>query len=38
MRVVLTLGAIGWQALLRVLAGDGWQIPAPDRLSAMAGR
>ncbi len=28
-RVVLTLGAIGWQALLRVLDGDGWEIPRP---------
>jgi uracil-DNA glycosylase len=28
-RVVLTLGAIGWQALLRVLDGDSWEIPRP---------
>ena len=28
-RVVMTLGAIGWQALLRVLTDAGWPIPRP---------
>jgi uracil-DNA glycosylase len=28
-RVVLTLGAIGWQAMLRVLIADGWPMPRP---------
>jgi uracil-DNA glycosylase family 4 len=28
-RVALALGAIGWQALLRSLAGAGWSIPRP---------
>jgi uracil-DNA glycosylase len=28
-RVVLVLGAIGWQALLGVLTGGGWPIPRP---------
>jgi len=29
LRVVITLGGIGWQALLRVLGESGWQIPRP---------
>ncbi len=28
-RVAITLGAIGWSALLAVLAADGWPIPRP---------
>ena len=28
-RVTVTLGAIGWQALLRSLAEGGWLIPRP---------
>lgn len=28
-RVAVTLGAIGWSALLAVLAADGWRIPRP---------
>jgi uracil-DNA glycosylase family 4 len=28
-RAVLTLGAIGWQAMLRVLIADGWPMPRP---------
>lgn len=28
-RVAITLGAIGWSALLRVLGHDGWRIPRP---------
>ena len=29
LRVAVVLGAFGWQALLAVLADDGWQLPRP---------
>ena len=29
LRVAITLGAIGWSALLAVLTADGWPIPRP---------